>query len=98
MATAFLDLTQIASMGAFLYLTMDIAVQLGVIRHLRDEIDAKPWLPAITIILDLAILVPFTIFKVQSDLLTVVIAAAVAAVIFLAQIITVRARSRADAA
>ena len=96
-ATAFLDLTQIASMGAFLYLTMDIAVQWGVIRHLRDEIDAKPWLPAITIILDLAILVPFTIFKVQSDLLTVVIAAAVAAVIFVAQIITVRARSRADA-
>ncbi|WP_245723555.1 APC family permease [Paramicrobacterium humi] len=38
LATVFLDLSQIASMGAFLYLTMDIAVQWGIIRHLRSKI------------------------------------------------------------
>ena len=93
-ATAFLDLSQIASMGAFLYLAMDIAVQWGVIRHLRAKIDAKPWLPALTIALDLAILIPFTVLKVQNDILTVIVAASVAAAIVIAQVITMRVRAR----
>ncbi len=95
-ATAFLDLSQIASMGAFLYLAMDIAVQWGVIRHLRAKIDAKPWLPALTIALDLAILIPFTILKVQNDTLTVIVAASVAAAIVIAQVITMRVRARQE--
>ncbi len=93
-ATAFLDLSQIASMGAFLYLAMDIAVQWGVIRHLRAKIDATWWVPALTIGLDLAILVPFTVLKVGDDALTVVVAASVAAAIVIAQVITIRARAR----
>ncbi|WP_409048244.1 APC family permease [Microbacterium sp. HA-8] len=92
--TAFLDLTQIASMGALLYLTMDIAVQWGVIRHLRQKIHAVRWLPVLTIVLDLAILIPFTILKIQDDLLTVVVAAAVAAAIFVGQVVAVKARER----
>ncbi len=95
-ATAFLDLTQIASMGAFLYLAMDIAVQWGVLRRLRAKIGASPWLPALTIALDLAILIPFAILKVQSDILTVIVAASVAAAIVIAQVITVRARTRQE--
>ncbi len=94
LATAFLDLSQIASMGAFLYLSMDIAVQWGVIRHLRAKINARSWVPVLTILLDLAILIPFTILKVQGDLRTVIVAAAVATVIFIAQIVAVRARAR----
>jgi amino acid transporter len=90
--TAFLDLTQIASMGALLYLTMDIAVQWGVIRHLREKIHAVRWLPVLTIVLDLAILIPFTILKIQDDWLTVVFATAVAAAIFIGQVIAVKAR------
>ncbi|WP_103663138.1 APC family permease [Microbacterium sp. CJ77] len=92
--TAFLDLTQIASTGALLYLTMDIAVQWGVIRHLRDKIHAVRWLPVLTIVLDLAILIPFTILKIQDDPLTVVVAAAVAAAIFIGQVVAVKARER----
>jgi amino acid transporter len=92
--TAFLDLTQIASMGALLYLTMDIAVQWGVIRHLREKIHAVRWLPVLTIVLDLAILIPFTVLKIQDDPLTVVVAAAVAAAIFIGQVIAVKARER----
>ncbi len=94
LATAFLDLTQIASMGAFLYLAMDIAVQWGVIRHLRSKIHATVWMPVLTIALDLAILIPFAILKVQSDLLTVIVAVAVATTIIAAQILTVRARTQ----
>ncbi|WP_100810560.1 APC family permease [Microbacterium sp. BR1] len=92
--TAFLDLTQIASMGALLYLTMDIAVQWGVIRHLREKIHAVRWLPVLTIVLDLAILIPFTILKIQDDPLTVVVAAAVATAIFIGQVVAVKARER----
>ena len=93
LVTVFLDLSQIASMGVFLYLTMDMAVQWGVIRHLRSKIKARIWLPALTIVLDLAILVPFAILKIQSDLFTVMVAAVVAAAIITAQVIAVRARS-----
>lgn len=92
-AAAFLDLSQIASMGAFLYLFMDIAVQWGVITKLRQKIDAKPWLPALTIVLDLAILIPFTVLKLQNDVFTVVVAAAVATAIIISQVITVRSRN-----
>ena len=101
-ATAFMGLSQIASMGAILYLFMDIAVQWGVIRHLRAKIDAKPWLPALTIALDLdldldlAILVPFTVSKVQNDTLTVIVAASVAAAIVIAQVSTARVRARQE--
>ncbi|MEV8252795.1 APC family permease [Rhodoglobus sp. NPDC076762] len=93
LVTVFLDLSQIASMGVFLYLTMDMAVQWGVIRRLRDKIEARIWLPVLTIVLDLVILIPFTVLKIQSDLFTVIVAAGVAAAIIVSQVVTVRARS-----
>ncbi|MGV8858284.1 APC family permease [Rhodoglobus sp.] len=93
LVTVFLDLSQIASMGVFLYLTMDMAVQWGVIRRLRAKIEARIWLPVLTIVLDLAILIPFAVLKVQSDLFTVIVAVAVAAAIVVAQVVTVRTRS-----
>tara|TARA_R110002124_G_scaffold62990_3_gene171966 strand:- start:2424 stop:3647 length:1224 start_codon:yes stop_codon:yes gene_type:complete len=93
LVTVFLDLSQIASMGVFLYLTMDMAVQWGVIRRLREKIEARIWLPVLTIVLDLAIVIPFAILKFQSDLFTVIVAAAVAVVIVVAQVVTVRTRS-----
>ncbi|MHA7282513.1 APC family permease [Arthrobacter sp. TMS2-4] len=73
---AFFDLSQIASLGAILYLTMDIAIHWGIIRHLGHDIQVKPWIPAIAIILDLAVLIPFLFLKVQSDPLTLIITAA----------------------
>jgi len=91
--TAFFDLSQIASIGALLYLTMDIAVQGGVLFALHKKINANRWVPGMAILLDLIILVPFTILKVQSDLLTVLMAAAIAAAIIVAQLIAVRRRA-----
>nr|WP_243845326.1 APC family permease [Microbacterium halimionae] len=90
--TAFFDLSQIASFGVFLYLTMDIAVQWGIVWRLRGKVDANVAWPIITIIVDLAILVAFTIVKVQADLLTVGVAAAIGAVIFVGQIVVVSRR------
>lgn len=91
--TAFLDLSQIASIGALLYLAMDIAVQGGVLFALHRKINARRWVPSLSILLDLIILIPFTVLKVQSELLTVLVAAAIAAAIIVAQVIALRRRS-----
>ncbi|BBZ17003.1 APC family permease [Mycolicibacterium gadium] len=94
-ATAF-DLSQIASMGAILYLSMDIAIHWGIVRHLRDEVELKVWVPSVAIVLDLLVLVPFVVLKFRSDLLTLGITSVVAVVIFVAQWWAVRHRATAD--
>ena len=83
--TVFFDLSQIAALGALLYISMDIAVHVGVIRHLSRDIGAKRWIPVVAILLDIAVVVPFVLVKLGQDLLTVGVAATVALVIFLAQ-------------
>ena len=94
---AFFDLGQIASLGAILYLAMDIAIHLGILRHLKDDVGAKPWIPWVAIALDVTVLVPFVLLKSQSDPFTLVITAVVALVIVVAQWFTVRHRSDEDA-
>ncbi|MDM7490235.1 APC family permease [Rhodococcus sp. CSLK01-03] len=90
-ATVF-DLSQIASLGAMLYLSMDIAIHWGMVRRLRDELEFAIWVPAVAIALDVLVLVPFVIMKVRTDLFTVVVTAVVAAVVFASQWVMVRRR------
>lgn len=90
---AFFDLSQIASLGAILYLIMDIAIHVGVVRKLKDDIEAKTWIPWMAIVLDTAVLIPFLIVKARSDPFTLMVAAVVAAVIVIAQWMAVRHRS-----
>ena len=94
--TAFLDLSQIASMGAILYLAMDIAIHWGVIRHLRSEIKASIAIPAIAIALDAVVLGAFITVKARDDLVTLVVALAVAALIAASQVIVARRTDNAD--
>ena len=75
---------------------MDIAVQGGVLFTLHRKINARRWVPGLSILLDLIILVPFIVLKVQSDLLTVLVATAIAAAIIVAQVIAVRHRTNAS--
>ncbi|WP_458117084.1 APC family permease [Arthrobacter sp. D2-10] len=91
---AFFDLSQIAALGAILYLAMDIAIHWGIIRHLRSDTQAKVWIPWVAIALDFAVLVPFTILKAQADPLTIVITVVVASIIVATQWLVVRHRSR----
>ncbi|WP_043430576.1 APC family permease [Arthrobacter sp. FB24] len=91
---AFFDLSRIASLGAILYLAMDIVIHIGVIRHLRREIEAKAWIPWTAIVLDTAVLAPFVLVKSQSDPLTVLITIFVGAVISITQWFVVRHRRR----
>lgn len=89
---AFFDLSQIAALGAILYLTMDIAIHLGILRHLRHDVGAKPWIPGIAIALDVAVLVPFVLLKASTDPFTLLVTAVVAAVIIATQWIVVARR------
>lgn len=94
-ATAF-DLGQIAALGAMLYLSMDIAIHWGMVRHLRDDVEITPWVPSVAIALDLLVLVPFVVMVSRTDPLTLTITVAVAVVIAVAQWVTVRHRGRAS--
>ena len=80
--TAFFDLSRIAALGIVFYLIMDIAIHWGVIRYLREEIEARVWAPATAILLDLLALGGFVWVKLNSD--PFVIGVAVVAMIAIA--------------
>lgn len=79
---AFFDLSRIASLGAIFYLVMDIIIHWGVLRNLKDDIDANPAILITAIIIDLLALGAFLVMKVQRDSLIIVIAFLGMAVIF----------------
>ena len=68
------DLSRIASLGAFFYLVMDMAVHWGVWSRLRNEINARGWVILTALALDAVVLAAFTILKWQSDPMIVVYA------------------------
>ena len=72
--TVLFDLTRIASIGAIFYLTMDIAIHWGLLRHLRKEISFHPVIPLIALILDAAVLAAFIYIKYLSDPFVLVVA------------------------
>ena len=94
--TAFFDLSRIAALGIIFYLTMDIAIHWGVIRHLRAEIKANPVIPVITIVLDLIILGGFFWVKAASDPLVLIVAAVVMALILIAEFFFLRSQPPED--
>lgn len=63
---AFFDLGRIASLGAIFYLVMDIIVQWGVYRHLRNEINVSSGIVLGAIGLDLIVLSAFVWIKINS--------------------------------
>ena len=94
--TAFFDLSRIAALGIIFYLTMDIAIHWGVIRHLRGEIKANPVIPVIAIILDLIILGGFFWVKGASDPLVLVVAIAFMAAILVAEFFFLKSKPSKD--
>lgn len=83
--TTFLDLSRIASLGAFFYLVMDILIHWGVLRYLRHDIGAKSWVLLTAIFLDVTIIGMFGLYKFQSDPLIVVIAVLSISLVFVLQ-------------
>ncbi|SFR44416.1 amino acid/polyamine/organocation transporter, APC superfamily [Marinobacter daqiaonensis] len=83
--TAFFDLTRIAALGIVFYLIMDIAIHWGVLRYLRKDINANPWVPAIAIFLDLIALGGFVWVKLNSDPFVIGVAVGTMIVIAIAE-------------
>ncbi|KKM83120.1 hypothetical protein LCGC14_1312640 [marine sediment metagenome] len=79
----FFDLSRIASLGAFFYLTMDMLVHWGVWRYRRAEIGASGVVILAALGFDAIVLVAFTAMKLQSDPAIVAYAALTIAGVFL---------------
>ena len=95
LATVF-DLRQIAALGAIYYLIMDIAIHWGLIRHLRRRVEFRPVIVAIAIVLDVVVLVAFTLIKASTDPLGLYVAGAGIVLIVLAERIFMRSHTMPD--
>ncbi|WP_323760648.1 APC family permease [Maricaulis sp.] len=78
----FFDLGRIASLGAFFYLVMDMAVHFGVWKFRRGEIGASGVILLTALGLDAVVLMAFTGLKLQQDPLIVLIAVISIAAVF----------------
>ncbi|MBD1260697.1 APC family permease [Maribacter polysiphoniae] len=80
--TVLFDLTRIASLGAILYLVMDIGIHWGILKNLRKEIKANAAIIGTAIILDLIVLGAFLWIKISSDVLVVIVAVVLTILVF----------------
>ncbi|UYG98062.1 APC family permease [Cytobacillus firmus] len=69
--TVSFNLTRIASIGAILYLVMDMLIHWGVFKYLRKKVGANPFIVLSAFTFDGIVLVAFIWVKVQSDMLVV---------------------------
>ena len=83
--TVFFDLGRIASLGAILYLVMDITVHWGVIRYLRGKVDANNLVVGLAIIMDAVVLTGLLIVKLKTDALIVAVAGILILLIYVAE-------------
>ncbi len=95
--TIFFDLSRIASLGAIFYIVMDIAVHWGVLRHLRDDVKANPFILISAIILDVIVLTAFIVVKAQTDVLVVVVSLLAMLIIFTGTKLFLRSKANEDA-
>ncbi|KKG15076.1 amino acid permease [Methanosarcina sp. 2.H.T.1A.6] len=88
--TIFFDLSRIASLGAIFYLVMDIIMHWGLLRHMREEIDVRPYIIITAIVLDAVILSALLLSKASTDMFLVVMALIMMVLIFLGEKIFLR--------
>jgi amino acid transporter len=69
--TILFDLSRIASMGAVLYLVMDMIIHWGVFKHLREKVGANPIIVLFALIFDAVVLGAFVWVKAKSDFLVI---------------------------
>ena len=83
--TILFDLSRIVSIGAIFYLVMDIIFQWGVLRRIREDINAKASIITISIVLNIIALSAFVWMKIQMDIFIVLLAVLVIIVIFIGE-------------
>lgn len=80
--TIFFDLSRIASMGAILYLIMDMIIHWGVFKHLRANVGANPYIVMSAFVLDGIILIAFIWVKLLADPLIVIVSVMTTIIVF----------------
>lgn len=93
---ATLDLRRIAALGAVYYLIMDIAIQWGLLRKLRDRVDFRPGIVITAIILDTAVLAAFLWVTTSTDPLGLWVAAAGIVLIVVGERLLMASHTRPD--
>ena len=83
--TILFDLSRIASIGAIFYLVMDIIFQWGVLRGIREDINARASIISVSIVLNIIALSAFVWMKIQTDIFIIVLAILVIIVIFIGE-------------
>lgn len=78
----FFDLSQIAALGAFFYLVMDMVVHWGVLRYRRKEAGASPVILFMALTFDAVVLAAFTAMKLDNDPAIVAYAVVAIAAVF----------------
>ena len=71
--TVSFDLSRIASMGAILYLIMDMIIHWGLLTKLKDKVEANRFIVSTSLILDGIVLIAFLWVKVKTDILIVIV-------------------------
>lgn len=69
--TIFFDLSSIASLGAIFYIVMDIVIHWGVLKHLKEDVQASPAILVVAIALDVLALSALIYVKIQSDMVVI---------------------------
>ena len=83
--TILFDLSRIASMGAILYLVMDMIIHWGVLKKLKGKVKANPAIVWTAFTLDGIVLAAFLWNKIMNDLLIVGVSALFIVLIFIGE-------------
>lgn len=94
--TALFDLRQIATLGAIFYLTMDIAIHWGILRHLRHRIEVSAPIIATAIALDAVVLAALVWVKASNDPFVLCLSVGAMVAIWLGEALFMRSHTRPD--
>ncbi len=83
--TILFDLSRIASIGAILYLVMDMVIHWGVLTKLRKRVNANPIILITALLLDAIVLVSFLWIKATTDIFIVVVALVFIIIVFISE-------------
>ncbi|WP_214857764.1 APC family permease [Exiguobacterium sp. s191] len=94
--TVFFDLSRIASMGAILYLVMDIIIHVGVLKHLRKQLHVRVWVVTLAILFDAIVLLAFLYLKGKTDPLVLIVSLVSIILIFIGEYYFIRHTKQTD--
>jgi len=92
--TILFDLSRIASIGAILYLIMDMIIHWGVLRHLRKKVKANPVILIMALLFDAIVLGAFLYIKASTDFLVVIVSAIFILLIFVGEYFFLKFKSK----